>query len=178
MDGVRYTRSIAPGHQDSFLGITAFNLLTGRRHLLGVLRKSEGCRRGCRGWCSVAPVYEMLAWSLEALKEGRYPLRKHDESAWPENSPYSGLAGTPLGCRAVLCEVRGDWNEFCHSLGFQQWSSTWHPCLMCHCRQDSLHSYRGVSLTENNWGDREAGEYDAACASCEIRVALRSEAER
>eukprot|EP00969_Alexandrium_andersonii_P011182 485865-Alexandrium_andersonii.AAC.1 len=53
LDGVRFTRSIGTGRQDSFVGFYTYNLLTGKRHVAGLLRRSELCRCGCRGWCSL-----------------------------------------------------------------------------------------------------------------------------
>eukprot|EP00959_Pyramimonas_sp_CCMP1952_P038076 796690-Pyramimonas_sp.AAC.1 len=42
LDGVRYT-SIVSGRPDSILGIWLINLLTSKRHLLGVLLGSDKC---------------------------------------------------------------------------------------------------------------------------------------
>eukprot|EP00959_Pyramimonas_sp_CCMP1952_P178955 3741140-Pyramimonas_sp.AAC.1 len=51
LDGVRYTKSIAPGHMDTLLNLRAYNLMTGKRHMIALLKSSEKCRCGCGGWC-------------------------------------------------------------------------------------------------------------------------------
>eukprot|EP00959_Pyramimonas_sp_CCMP1952_P385880 8087329-Pyramimonas_sp.AAC.1 len=52
-DGIRYTRSDRTGKSDSLLLVTMHTLASRRRHPLAVIRKSEMCRCGCRGWCTI-----------------------------------------------------------------------------------------------------------------------------
>ena len=56
--------------RDGVLAVVVLNILSGVRHLVGVLRKSTFCRCGCRGWCSIWPFLANLHWSLSALREG------------------------------------------------------------------------------------------------------------
>lgn len=53
MDGIAMTRN------DSIPGICVYSLLTCRRHLVAVLRKSFLCKCGCGGRCSLHPVFAM-----------------------------------------------------------------------------------------------------------------------
>ena len=76
MDGVAFQR------QDSVLGIWAHLLFSKKRHLLVVIRRSEMCTCGCRGWCTLQPVMTALAWSFRAMCSGTHPARRHDEQTW------------------------------------------------------------------------------------------------
>ena len=67
LDGVSFTRN------DTVLGIWLVCLLTNRRWLLMAIRKSDTCKCGCRGWCSLHPLFSVLAWSSVALAEGAHP---------------------------------------------------------------------------------------------------------
>ena len=62
-DGVPYTKT------DSVIGWWCCNLLTGRRHLITLLRKRNQCRCGCRGWCSFYAIFTYLLWQFQALRE-------------------------------------------------------------------------------------------------------------
>ena len=77
MDGVRYTRSVTPGRMNSVIVFSVYNLLFQQRHILGILLKSELCRCGCRGWCSLFAVMCFLEWSFEAAAGGTRPGRMY-----------------------------------------------------------------------------------------------------
>ena len=47
VDGVRHTK------RDGVIGFFIYSLVTPRRHLCVAVRKSDLCRCGCRGWCSM-----------------------------------------------------------------------------------------------------------------------------
>ena len=72
LDGVVFAK------KDSVLGLWCFNLQTGVRHLLAGLRRTEMCKCGCRGWCTLHPIFSVLAWSFKALCEGTFPAARHD----------------------------------------------------------------------------------------------------
>ena len=55
MDGIKYAVN------DTMLGIFVVNLVTGRRHLVCSLRHRSWCRCGCRGWCSLWPIFRVPA---------------------------------------------------------------------------------------------------------------------
>ena len=127
LDNVRFTRALGPGRQDSLLAIYVYSLLSGKRVLVGVLRKSEMCRCGCRGWCSVYVTMLYLRWNFDALARGDRPLSQHDGSDWPRDSILGAMARIALGFKATLVELKGDWADCCHTLGFPPWNSKWHP---------------------------------------------------
>ena len=47
MDGICFAK------RDTLLGLFVYNMVTGHRCLFAVLRKSELCQCGCRGWCTM-----------------------------------------------------------------------------------------------------------------------------
>eukprot|EP00969_Alexandrium_andersonii_P195322 8629458-Alexandrium_andersonii.AAC.1 len=81
------------------------------------LRKSELCRCGCRGWCSMWPAFQALKWSIVAMREGRHPSCRHDTTPFRAAEDFrQRLAGTELGFKAAVAFVKGDWAEFANSL--------------------------------------------------------------
>ena len=103
MDGVSYSRF------DTVLGVFVYFLLTGKRHLVASVRKAEYCSCGCKGWCTIQPLTEMLAWSLAAMGTGRFPCNRHDGKAWvdEEDAVRQALASTPLGVQGGVCVCEG-----------------------------------------------------------------------
>ena len=121
-------------------------MLIGNRHLVVLLRKREMCQCGCRGWCSLFPVFLFLKWSLAAMKAGVHPHARHDATVFsPEDVVRSLLAGSALGWKAVVVLIKVDWAEFAVRLGFPTWSSKNHPCMLRHASRDDLFSFIGYS---------------------------------
>ena len=180
LDSVRYTKSIAPGHMDSLLNLSVYNLCTGKRHFVGMLRGSERCRCGCGGWCSLFPIWVYLEWCFKLALSGKRAERSYDGSAWPERSPQAAaFAGCPdLPARFILCQVKADWAEFCQAFGYQTWASFFAPCMMCQASKEQLYDFEGLSLVNDIWGVCGHGSYDAACRACEIEVLISTEEER
>lgn len=142
-DGVRYTAPLA-GRSDSIVGIWAINLLSSKRHLLATVRSRDMCRCGCRGWDTLFPVWQMVAWSLEALARGRRPDARHDGSPWPGGVGQRGPA--ELGFTACVVWIKGDWAEVAHTLGLPACVSKHCPCPFCVASKHELHSrYRAMS---------------------------------
>jgi hypothetical protein len=70
------------------------------------------CDCGCNGQCTLAAVFRVLRWSLEAGARGVFPTARHDGEAFRENEGWrSDVAGQALGFRLALTEIRGDWAE-------------------------------------------------------------------
>lgn len=172
IDGVPFTV------QDSFLGFWVYNLLSMRRHLVAVVRKSQLCACGCRKWCSIWVVLEWLRWSFSALATGAHPTRRHDGSPWtPADGAREAAAGTPL-VRGALVLLKGDWSEFCLTLGFPTWGSGAHPCLFCHSDRDSLYKLQDFHPGSFPHALKTDAQVRAACAAAEIRVVLSADLHR
>ena len=161
LDGVPTTK------KDRALGFWIYNLVTMRRHLIAVIRKSTMCKCGCKGWDSIPPLWCFLRWSLEAMSLGAFPSRRHDSRAWKApDEQRSHLGGTPLAFRGMLLQIKGDWAEFSSSLGFTSWAASLAPCLFCRCTQASLADLGGWSPLSPVHALVGHADFEAACGAC------------
>eukprot|EP00959_Pyramimonas_sp_CCMP1952_P383430 8034680-Pyramimonas_sp.AAC.1 len=97
MDGVRYTSTVG-GRADSVLGFWVINLLTGKRHVAGVLLGSDKCLCGCKGWCTFHPPMHAISWMLKSLVDGHTPAHRHDGSDWALDDPLGKRKEFPRCC--------------------------------------------------------------------------------
>ena len=172
LDGAQYSKVGA-----SVLVIVVVNMLTGTKHLISTLNKRLLCRCGCRGWCTLRPLMEFLAWSLGALATGAFPSTSCDGAPWSgEEKKRASLGGLPLACGScAVQQVRGDWAEFAHSLGFPTWRSNNFPCLWCSADRDSLYQFGqqdGEPADQDYWALSDHASYTAACDRCEVWVTI------
>ena len=174
LDGAQYSKSGA-----SVLVFVVCNLVSGARHLAAVLKKKDLCRCGCRGWCSLRPLMQFLHWSFAALASGHFPAATHEGIPWPENEKHrASWAGKPLALAAAVQQVRGDWAEFSHTLGFPTWKHMEYPCLWCRCDKDSMYAWEDLKELELPWEATEDGAYEAACRRCEVHVTIPTTEQR
>ena len=159
LDGVKFAR------QDSVLGIWIACHLTGKRFLCANMRKSELCTCGCRGWCSLWPVFSMMDWAHDALAEGRYPSDAPPTVTFDEGRRT--MANVPFGFRAAVLFIRGDWSEYTSSLGLPNWKTIHNPCPMCCCERENMYEHRGVSALELPWPQTTHRMYMANCDRAE-----------
>ena len=61
IDGVPFSK------HDSFLGFWVYNLVSLKRVLVAVVRKSNMCDCGCKRWCSIFPILQFLLRSFRAF---------------------------------------------------------------------------------------------------------------
>ena len=99
-------------HKDSVIGFWMHNVFTGERYLWLVLRKSQLCRCGCRGWCTCYSMFNFAAWSIQCMGNGRSPSGRHDGSEW--HSPgfdevRAHLGGAALKHKYLMLYIKGDW---------------------------------------------------------------------
>lgn len=173
LDGVPFLK------RDSALGIWLINLATTKRHLALVLRKRQTCRCSCQGWCTLFAAFEYLRWLAATMVNGTFPGRRHDGSPWAEGDPNKALGGSPLGYRACVLMVKGDWPEFANTLAYPTWASHKHPCFACSCTggpDGDWQKTEGVSVLSLPWLAKGSSEYSAACAAAEVRVTVPSAA--
>ena len=177
LDGIRYI-SQAAGRSDSVLGIWLINLMSGKRHLMTSLRKSDQCSCGCRGYDSLFPLLSALAWMLKAMARGETPLERHDGSAWEEGSDFEHQQR--LNTKSVLVWIKGDLMEHATSLGLAPYSTYFNPCSFCQCVSSEMHSfYDDLSNPEGAaWILREDADYEEVCRSREREVQVNSEADK
>ena len=170
LDATPYTKN------DAILAITIQFLVSGKRHLLVTLRKSCMCRCGCKGWCSLRPIFKFLAWCLQSLARGRMPDRRHDNDEWHDvqDDDRDLRAGENFGWRGVLLQIRGDWVEFAQTLGFPTWASAEFPCLWCWSDKESMFALQGMSPVRFPFRLSTMEDYEAACARCEVEVVIET----
>jgi hypothetical protein len=174
MDAAQYTKGGA-----AVIVFVVSNLITGARHLVAVLKKKDMCRCGCRGWCSLYPIFAFLHWSFQALASGFYPMAQCNGDAWDDSDPERRhLAGKALTFRAAVVQVKGDWAEYAHSLGFPTWKHTDYPCIWCRCERDTLYDFSDMRPGELPWDSQGAADYEAACSRCERHVVIRTNDQR
>ena len=85
-------------------------------------------------------LIRVLVWSLEALAAGCWPRTRHDGGAWlqPADGRRARRAGQPLGTRAALVEVRGDWKFLKETFKLPGWNTLSGICWRCSCTPEGL----------------------------------------
>jgi hypothetical protein len=169
IDGVKFQRT------DGLLRFSLCSLITGISHLNVVLRKSELCACGCRGWCTIFGVMLMLSWSFEALASGRWFESRHDGAAWrPDDHNREAKVGTLLGFFGLLLFSKQDMAEFISTFGFPSWKTIEHPCALCFCTRHNWGAIAGLSPLSLPWPEKTIVDYCTACDKCEHWVVVKS----
>jgi len=164
VDAVPFTRT------DGALGFYCYNLLTQARILCAVLRKTELCACGCKGWCTFFQVFLMLHWSFEALRKGERPNTRHDRLPF---HPFSdekriALAGQALPIKVCLLMIKADMAEYVHTFGFPAWNSLEYGCNCCASPKHELHNVTGIDYLTWPWPRLDAAAFELSCSSCEL----------
>ena len=110
-----------------------------QRHLITVFRKSDLCKCGCGGRCSLQAILEVVVWSFVILRTGVYPTQWHDHTKLDAHRLRTRQGQLPV--RGLLREMRADWEELAVGLGFKTWSSSEAPCFECDCTALNMHVY-------------------------------------
>ena len=169
VDAVPFTRT------NSCLQFSVYCMTSGRRHRFFVWRKTDFCKCGCKGWCTLYGIWSFVAWSLQALVEGRFPRRRHDgcefatEGADAQRACY---AGDEMGFKCILLAIKGDWSEYLHTYAFPSWGHAEHPCFLCKAPKCSWGGWSGLSPVTTPFQLKTAADYEAACCACEVVVSL------
>jgi hypothetical protein len=167
MDGLPYSQT------DSVVGVWMINMISGMRHMIAVIRKRICCACGCRSFCTFHALYRFIHWSLSSLANKTHPLTRHDNTVWQERDCDRALvAGQPTRVRAALCQIKGDWAEFCSRFGFPNWASSTRPCFLCAAGPDEMYSVQGVSPISLPWHLNTPESYFTAVARCELVVTI------
>lgn len=163
-----YVDAVPFSREDSVLGVWMVCLLTMKRWLLVALRKSEACTCGCRSWCSLYPMFNMLSWSITAMSRGVFPNTGHDGGQL--DTIRAAVAGQPMGFRVAILFCKADWAEIAHTLGFPTWATLDTPCPMCFCSLRNAYTTRGLSVLDFPWRKKTFADYERACEDSEIIV--------
>jgi len=168
---VLYVDGVNFGRGESCLGFWCQFLFGKRRWPCAVFRKTELCNCGCRGWCTIRPIWAALAWTVKALHKGQYPSARHDKAAWRRSDVENGrpsMADSKMGFKAVCLFLKGDWAEFAHTLGLPAWNSVIAPCPCCFAEPSQLYDASGLSPLGWSILAKMLQSYLDACARCEI----------
>ena len=167
MDGVPYSQT------DSILGVWLDNMLDGKRILIAILRKRRLCKCGCRGWCSLWALFDLIRWILASLAQGFWPTQRHDGEPWrTDDASLQARAGQPFPARAAVVFVKGDWAEYASSLGFPNWNDGFRPCFECVACGPDMYVSRGNNCEGLRWRRNQDGDYNTGCRRCEVHVPL------
>ena len=168
-----YLDGVAVTHRDGVLGIWVYNLISERRHLCCVIRKSSFCKCGCRGACTLYPVMKTLQWSMSAFAEGSFP------SVGPDGVALGGwrgeLGGSDLGVVGAFVHIKGDWMEFSTSLGLASWNSKHSPCPFCTIDRQNMYCLSPFNPLTSPWVAVKQEQYEEACAKAERIVTISKE---
>ena len=170
LDGVSYVQS-ASGRSDSVCGFWAINLITNVRHYLTSLKSSDYCRCGCRGQCSLYPIFSAIESMFHACQEGEVPSHGHDGRLLPKT--FSRKPGTKV-TRSIMLWIKGDWCEHVNGLGLTRWDAKNSPCQFCSLTKrdiiDCNHGWR--EPTGPQWPTRSFADYENSCSQCEVSLTI------
>jgi hypothetical protein len=135
-DGVAYTSSLRAGVAKTIL-VASWNIISAgsdtgrnRRQPIFVIRKERLCKCGCSGYHTLQALFDVVAWSLRCMLDGRSPNSRHDSSPWTAGDinvrMASGLALPPV----ALLQVRGDWEWLTECFKMRSYNSQ-NFCWMC-----------------------------------------------
>ncbi|CAE7817440.1 unnamed protein product [Symbiodinium sp. CCMP2592] len=110
-------------------------------------------------------VTAIIAWSMRCCYTGFFPSFRHDESRFLGNDSWrKRRASQPLGCRAVLAEVRADWSAYQEVLRLPGWTGNGPICWFCQATLQDLHdvdessSWRSSRLSHYQFLARQISE--------------------
>ena len=167
-----FSDAVPHSHKDSFIAYYWSELISGKRHLICSLRKSDMCTCGCKGLCTLGEIQRAIAWSFNVLATGEYPATGHDQMPFANeiraNQRGFQLAG---GARGALCEMRADLLELVTACGFKNWANVANPCFCCHSRRDDLFAFP-PSYEVSTWQPRDAKNYNEQVQRCLVELVV------
>ena len=173
-----YIDAVPYSQTDSVIGWWLVNLVSGRRYLFALLRKSEACKCGCRHWCSLHPYFQVARWSLRALAAGQFPSVDHTGRDFGCRSMAGAAnAGKRMEMKCACLFIKGDWAEFSTTLGLPMWQDSVRPCFVCNGTGYLLFVSSGNTMENLRWKEHEVGDYAAACARCLLDVHVADQAD-
>ena len=118
-----YIDAVPYSQTDSVIGWWLECLVTGARFLWAVCRKRTAYKFGCRRWCSVYSFFSLFHWPATALAKKCWPFRRRDGEAWHQiGQARAAKAGLEMLMWACILYIKGDWSEYCTTLGFPAWN--------------------------------------------------------
>ena len=114
-------------------------------HLPGLVSNDH---RAMRLPCTVVPkhkcllktmdfVFQLFGWSLQCLFHGKFPEVAHDGAPF-QDGYRKRLAGQAMGFRALLLEIKGDWEFYSDVLHLPRWNNTEGICFLCKATKEHV----------------------------------------
>ena len=173
MDAAGFTK------HEGFEGLFFNDLETGKRGLCAVVRKSELCNCGRRGFCTLWPLHEAVRHDLEWAGKGIWAPCRYDNTPLPRDGIRDQRAGLPMSLYVACTELRADWPGFSLPLGFRACNHKYHPCPLCHCTKETMGLIEGVALDGSGpWLPYTHDEYLAEVGECCIKVHVATPADQ
>ena len=114
------------------------------------------------------------------MHDGSYPRERHDGATWQghRDGIRAAFAGRKTKRRFRVMHTKGDWSEFCTTLGFPNWNSSTRPCLKRNAHPGNMFDFGAASPLSLPWVSTTQADYLAACQRCEVLVTLRNALQR
>jgi len=81
----------------------------------------------------------VIAWSLRHATLDCHPAVRHDRTPWwDSDAKRRCLAGTLVGCSALLCQISGDWKMYKEIFRFPQHNEVAGCCFKCRVTPDGI----------------------------------------
>ena len=107
------------------------------------------------------------------MADGEQPRTKWDGRVF-EDVLRLGLAAAFLLFKACLVAIKGDWKEIAETFGFSTWATKAAPCYACWCTKANYLLDASFSAANQLWPDFTMDDYEAACASSEVTVVVKT----
>ena len=163
-----YSDSTEFVHGDSMWAVYVYFTLTGRRHVCLLIRKSQFCQCGCRGWCTQFEAWRFLAWSFSCCRRGWHPNSRHDNLELDD--ARSEFVGKRLNFRGILSLLKGDNAELAAPHGFPTTKDGNHPCILCWAKHCQMFHFKGLTNSSGPFPKKTRAQLEAATKKCEIWV--------
>ena len=159
------------------LGVFVYNMVTGHRCLIIVIRKSELCKCGCRGWCTLHVAFEYIHWCAAVSASGEFPAQRFGGADFDPVSEDFRVARATTSLGGIFCflVMKGDWAEFQVTFGFPTFSSLYSPCPLCFAPKEMFVLRDGFSVVNFPYALKTFRDYNQFCDSCEIVVVLNQQ---
>ena len=88
---------------------------------------------------TIKAMCEIIHWSLDCLAKGKFPEARHDGSPWlASDSNREAWKGSNMPGKAVLLQIRSDWDWNQKVFGAPQWNELKSCCWLCAANPASL----------------------------------------
>jgi len=87
---------------------------------------------------TIKAMCEIIHWSLDCLAKGKFPEARHDGSPWlASDSNRKAWKGSNMPGKAVLLQIRSDWDWNQKVFGAPQWNELKSCCWLCAAKPDN-----------------------------------------